>query len=90
MSSEPGTDKPLVNKGTASGRSDRGKAVPAASKPGRDEATVDITPPVDETKHDLPKVEDKPSSARSTSMPSAAAKPAGRPAGGSAKPAWDE
>ncbi|WP_245627605.1 DUF3566 domain-containing protein [Actinomadura oligospora] len=101
MSSEPGKDKPVGDSGSASGRSsERGKAVPATSKPGRDEATVEITPSVDETKHDLPKIEDRSSSASSKSVTSAAAKSAspkpaakapGRPvAGGPSKPAWDE
>ncbi|RFU41131.1 hypothetical protein DZF91_13595, partial [Actinomadura logoneensis] len=74
----------MVSKGTSGRSSDRGKAVPAASKPGRDEATVEITP-ADETKHDLPKVEDKPSAAEATSVPSAAARSAA-----SGKPAWNE
>ncbi|MEV5573614.1 DUF3566 domain-containing protein [Spirillospora sp. NPDC052269] len=97
MSSEPGSDNPVGDDGSASGRSsDSGKAVPAASKPGRDETKVDITPSVDETKHDLPKVEGS-SSAKSRTVTSAAAKTgsaakaSGRPvAGASSKPAWDE
>ncbi|MFF5262510.1 DUF3566 domain-containing protein [Actinomadura viridis] len=62
MSTQPGKDKGDAGKGSGSGDSPAGgkprkKTVAAsASKPGRDEATVEITP-AEETKVDLPRVE---------------------------------
>ncbi|GAA3962740.1 hypothetical protein GCM10023085_51630 [Actinomadura viridis] len=62
MSTQPGKDKGGAGKGSGEGDSPAGgkprkKTVAAsASKPGRDEATVEITP-AEETKVDLPRVE---------------------------------
>ncbi|MCP2340576.1 DUF3566 domain-containing protein [Actinomadura rupiterrae] len=92
MSSEPGKDRPSGDKGTTGKPPARGKAVPATSKPGRDEATVEITG--DETKHDLPKVEDRPSVTSAAAKPGpgrpGSAKPGSAKPSGPAKPAWDE
>ncbi|MFC4908759.1 DUF3566 domain-containing protein [Actinomadura gamaensis] len=91
MSSEPGKDKPGAEKGTSGKPPARGKAVPATSRPGRDEATVEIT--ADETKHDLPKVEDKPSVSSAAAKKPAPAKSQAASQGkspGKGKSAWNE